>query len=433
MELELPDVIGKGYGDFWHSKQRYRVVKGGRGSKKSCTTALWIIANMMKYPRANTLVVRQYFYTHRDSTFAQLKWAVKRLHVEHLWKFKESKLEAIYLYSGTKILFRGMDDPLSITSITVDAGYLCWVWIEEAYQISNEEAFNKLEMSVRGIVPEGYFKQFTLTFNPWNKYHWLKRRFFDSEDEDVFTDTTTHHCNEWIDDDDRKAFSKMSENRRRVEEFGEWGISEGAIYSEFIENERDFYAVEWKKKYFLINGEKKHLEYINIGVDWGGNKSGHAFCATAITKDFEYVIILASRWIKATGTNPVQVMNLLETFLNQIIARYGFINDIYADSSEQMMLNLLRDSVRCGVRNSLKRPIVDRIDFTDTIMAQRRLFLTQACEPTVEFFKSAIWDPKVLKKKRLDDGSYDVDSGDAFEYSLERFMYYILPDLKPGR
>ena len=54
---------------------------------------------------------------------------------------------------------------LKITSISVDKGVLCWVWIEEAYEITNEDDFNKLDLSIRGEVPEGYFKQITLTLS----------------------------------------------------------------------------------------------------------------------------------------------------------------------------------------------------------------------------------------------------------------------------
>ena len=78
IRVNLPDVIGKGYTRFWKCKQRYRVVKGSRGSKKSATTSLWYIWNMLKYPQANTLVIRRFFNTHKDSTYAQLKWAMNR-------------------------------------------------------------------------------------------------------------------------------------------------------------------------------------------------------------------------------------------------------------------------------------------------------------------------------------------------------------------
>ena len=167
--LNLPDVVGKGYATFWNFKGRYRVVKGGRGSKKSCTAALWYIYMMMKMPLANTVVVRRYFNTHRDSTYAQLKWAINRLGVQGAWKCTINPMEITYLPTGQKILFRGFDDPQSITSITVEHGHLCWVWIEEAFQITNEAEFNKLDLSIRGKLPDGYFKQITFTFNPLTK------------------------------------------------------------------------------------------------------------------------------------------------------------------------------------------------------------------------------------------------------------------------
>ena len=134
LKIHLPDVVGKGYKQFWNFKGRYRVVKGSRASKKSKTTALWFIYNMMKYKDANTLVVRKTFRTLKESCFTELKWAVHRLHVDHLWEFKESPLEATYVPTGQKIYFRGLDDPLKVTSITVDVGCLCWMWIEEAHE-----------------------------------------------------------------------------------------------------------------------------------------------------------------------------------------------------------------------------------------------------------------------------------------------------------
>lgn len=171
LKINLPSKIGRGYKEFWNCKKRYRAVKGSRGSKKSTTTAQWIIYNMMKYPLANTLVVRRVFNTHKDSTWTQLKWAANNLGVSHLWHFSKSPLEATYKPTGQKILFRGLDDPMSITSITVEKGYLCWCWFEEAFQVMNEDDFNKIDMSIRGELPPGYFKQITLTFNPWSEKH----------------------------------------------------------------------------------------------------------------------------------------------------------------------------------------------------------------------------------------------------------------------
>ena len=103
--VSLKQVVGGGYKDFWNYKGRYRVVKGGRGSKKSTTTALNHITRMMEHPKANMLVIRKVFKDHRDSTWKQLKWAAKQLKVDDQWEFKVSPLEATYKPTGQTIYF----------------------------------------------------------------------------------------------------------------------------------------------------------------------------------------------------------------------------------------------------------------------------------------------------------------------------------------
>lgn len=165
-QIYLPDIVGRGYATFWNYKGRYRVVKGSRASKKSTTTAMNLIYRLMEYPDSNALVVRKTYRTLKDSCFNQLKWAIHRLKVDRHWKSTTSPLELTYLPTGQKILFRGMDDPLKITSVTVDKGYLCFLWIEEAYEIMDEAAFDTLDESIRGKAPPPLFKQITLSFNP---------------------------------------------------------------------------------------------------------------------------------------------------------------------------------------------------------------------------------------------------------------------------
>ncbi len=274
VDIRLPEVVGRGYGTFWRYKGRYRVCKGSRASKKSKTTALWYITNMMEYPQANALVVRKTFRTLKDSCFTELKWAIRRLGVEAFWDVKESPLEMTYKPTGQKIYFRGLDDPLKVTSITVDIGCLCWMWIEEAYEISSEDDFNMLDESIRGAVPEGsgLFKQITLTLNPWNEHHWIKKRFFDADpDDDILAMTTNYLCNEWLDKADLKVFEtmrKQNPRRYRVAGFGDWGIVEGLIFE------------NWEEKAFDIE-EIRRLASVKsaFGLDFGyTNDPSALFC-----------------------------------------------------------------------------------------------------------------------------------------------------------
>lgn len=250
--IYLPDIVGKGYKTFWNFKGRYRVVKGSRASKKSTTTAMNLIYRIMKYPKSNALVVRKTYRTLQDSCYAQLRWACDRLGVKEYFDFKLSPLEIIYKPTGQKILFRGLDDPLKVTSVTVDVGYLCFLWIEEAYEIMSESDFDMLDESIRGEVPKELFKQITLTLNPWNERHWIKNRFFDREDKDTLAITTNYLCNEWLDESDRSVFERMKVNNPRrfqVAGLGNWGIAEGLVYENFIEKSftldevRDFVTV----------------------------------------------------------------------------------------------------------------------------------------------------------------------------------------------
>lgn len=277
--VSLPDIVGKGYATFWHFKGRNRAVKGSRRSKKSKTTALWFIYFMMKYPEANTLVVRKTYRTLKDSCYTELKWAAKRLHVAHLWDFKESPLEAKYIPTGQKIYFRGLDDPLKVTSVTVEVGVLCWLWIEEAYEITSEDDFDTLAESLMGDCPDDLWKQITLTFNPWSDRTWIKRRFFDeiigrdpegkaiyserkspiSEDGETLAITTNYLCNEWLSDSDRKEFDRMKRERPRrynVAGLGNWGIVDGLVYE------------NWKEQNFTLEQLPKDAQSA-FGLDFG--------------------------------------------------------------------------------------------------------------------------------------------------------------------
>ena len=279
-KIYLPDVIGRGYKTFWNFKGRYRVCKGSRASKKSKTAALWHIYNMMKYPLANTLVVRQVYSTLKDSCYTELKWAINRLGVAHLWKCTQSPLEMTYKPTGQKIYFRGLDDPLKLTSITVEVGYLCFVWCEEAYQIVSEKDFNTLDESIRGALPEdsGLFKAITLTFNPWSSTHWMKKRFFDCEpDEDILAITTNYTCNEWLDASDLRLFETMKRenpDRYKVAGLGEWGIDGLVFFPEFTYTDHVIEPFnlpkEWRR-YITLDYGMDMLACYWIAVDTVGN------------------------------------------------------------------------------------------------------------------------------------------------------------------
>ena len=275
------EFVGGGYDDFWRFKGRYRVCKGSRASMKSKPTALWyaIWLNKKGFENANLVVFRKTYRTIKDSCFTDLKWALERIGKLNDWNVTLSPLEMTRKSTGQKILFRGLDDVLKITSITVEKGVLCWAWLEEAYEVTKEDDFNILDESIRGECPAPLFKQWTITFNPWNERHWLKKRFFDAEsDPDIMAITTDYRCNEWLDSADIKVFEEMKRrNPRRyaVAGLGGWGSVEGLVY------------VNWKELQFDVDKIALLPGVISVfGMDFGyTNDPSTLFCGLLDPKD----------------------------------------------------------------------------------------------------------------------------------------------------
>ena len=399
IKKNLPQIIGKGYATYWNYKGRYKVVKGGRGSKKSTTTALWIIYKMMQYPLANTLVVRRVFNTHKDSTYTQLKWASNVLGVSHLWKFSKSPLEATYVPTGQKILFRGLDDPMSITSITVEHGHLCWCWFEEAFQIMNEDDFNKVDMSIRGELPKGYFKQIMLSFNPWSEKHWLKKRFFDVKDDDILAITTNYTCNEFLGSDDKKLFEKMKINNPRrynIEGLGNWGIAEGLVYDNF--EELEFNIDEIKKRRNVKSA---------FGLDFGYTNDPTAFIASLVDLDNNEIYIFDEHYQKAMSNKMIADMIKYKGYSKELIT---------ADSSEPKSIDDLKHMGIYRVRPAKKGKdsILNGIQFIQDF----KIYVHPKCENTLIELSNYVWNTKEgnVINKPIDDYNHLMD---ALRYALE--------------
>lgn len=203
-------------------------------------------------------------------------------------------------------------------------------------------------------------------------------------------------------------------------------VAEGLIYRQFADD------TSGKTYHFLMHEKPKDIMEINIGVDFGGTGSGHAFVATAITRGFNKVIILASeRHMSKNGDiDPDRLGNLFVDFCLKIINMYGYVTHVYCDNAEQTLIAGLRTSARKGglswlrIEDALKTVINDRIRLTTRLMAQSRIFYMEYdCNTIVTAWCTAVWNPKKLTEdERLDDGTSDIDTLDAFEYTVERYI-----------
>lgn len=412
----LPDVIGGGYGKFWNDKSRYRVLKGGKGSKKSTTTVLNLIYRLMRYPDSNLLVVRGVMNTHRDSTFAQLRWAQEKLGVSHLWQNTVSPMEMTYKPTGQKILFRGFDDVLKLASTTVSKGYLCFVWIEEAFEIGSEADFDKLDLSVpRGNVPPHLFKQTTLTFNPWSETHWLKARFFDVKKENISTYSTNYLCNEWLDNTDKAVFERMKETNYRKYEvagLGNWGIAEGLVYENWqvLEFDPDKLGMVDESDGQSGTPAPTNWQYKHyFGLDYGYTNDPTAFIAFVVNPITKELFIYDEHY----------EVKMLNSDIADMIKRKGFAKErIRADCAEPKSNDDLR---RLGISRILpsvkgKDSIINGI----SKIQEYKIYVKPSCKNTIMELGSYCWK----KDKVTEAGLNEPEDKDNHLMDALRYAFY---------
>lgn len=400
---KLSEYVGGGYKDFWNFKGRYRVVKGSRASKKSKTTALWYAAWLNKdaYKDANLLVIRKTFRTLKDSCFTDLEWAMERLGVSDRWVSTTSPLEMTNKETGQKILFRGLDDPLKVTSITVKHGSLCWAWLEEAYELLNESDFDVLDESIRGECPAPLFKQWTITFNPWNEKHWLKRRFYDKEDDEILALTTNYTCNEWLDESDLKLFERMKETnprRYQVAGLGDWGIVEGLVYE------------NWREEAFNLDDVRTDRTQSAFGLDFGYTNDPSALFCGLVDEGNRRIYVFDEMYEK--GLNNGQIRDR--------ITALGYNKErITADAAEPKSIDELR---ALGIHARPAKKGKDSINNGIQFIQSYELIIHPRCVNFLTEISNYQWDKDRFGNsinKPIDDFNHLMD---AMRYALEAFV-----------
>ena len=404
-EIKMSQIVGGGYDEFWNCKKRYRVLKGGKGSKKSATTALNFIFRLMKEKDTNLLVVRQIMNTHRDSTFAQLKWAQEKLGVAHLWNNTVSPLEMVYKPTGQRIIFRGFDDVLKLASTTVPKGYLNYVWIEEGFEISNEADFDKLDLSVpRGKIPPPLYKQTTITFNPWSEGHWLKKRFFDTESSFVATFSTNYLVNEFLDSTDRLVFERMKKNNPRkyaVAGLGNWGISEGLVFE------------NWSVGEIQISKEDSYKWKSFFGLDYGYTNDPTAFIGFWANPLDKEIFIFTEFYQK----------RMLNCDIAEKIKSLGFNKErIRADCAEPKSNDDLK---RLGI-GRITPSVKGRDSILNGISAinEYKITVSKACVNTIRELSTYIYDERLNDRGQKLPKDTDNHLCDALRYAFEDVKFF---------
>lgn len=255
------------------------------------------------------------------------------------------------------------------------------------------------------------------TCNPDSPNHWFKE-FLDSK-ANIYHQHYTIDDNPFLTDEFVTALKQEYYGTVYYNRFilGQWVRAEGAIYKLFA-NKPDRYFISFEEL------KRKKIQMINVGVDFGGNLSKHAFVATGITNDYEVVVLVSERHDADTDSDKLSMLFI--DFIKRVFDMYSNIDTIYCDSAEQVLIRTLKKALydsgfNISVRNASKIEIVDRIRLVAGLISRNKFFYTLNADTVKDALTNAVWDETKIKTLRLDDGSSDIDTLDAMEYSIERY------------
>ena len=209
---------------------------------------------------------------------------------------------------------------------------------------------------------------------------------------------------------------------------GQRCVAEGRIYTSFDRNKNVIDIEDWNARTNsgFVNFLRNKIIAVTAGVDFGGNKSATTFTLSGFTKGFQETIVLKERYI-AEEITPAQLESQFMNWISECLIEYPILREVYCDSAEQVLIRGLKAAaikarLPVVIRNAQKGEIKDRIRFGVSMFAQQRFYILSSCKETIEAYDTALWDRNYNDDVRLDDGTTNIDSLDATEYSQEPYI-----------
>jgi len=493
--IDFSKAIGKYYGRgfFTNCDARYRVYEGARSTKKSYNMIGYeLVLKIVMCEFRNVVVIRQNDVDNRQSTFEQICFAIQDLGFSHKFTARKQPLEIEYTPTGQKIIFRGLNNPTSLNSIKFPHGYWTDTYYEEAYEIESYDDFRKVDGSMRGRLPEGYFFQNTLCLNAWSQDTWIYDTFFKGRLEDdynklddpktkymdfydpdfrlygrgLYLHKSTYKCNEFRDPDYDNSAAEMKRKAPeiyKVEFLGMWGNATESVYPEFngslvrpiqsfvgktngVPNKR-FYSFAIGVDVGLSNGMGKRLTVKKNEKPSEKVGAATTMCLVAITDDYEQICVVDEYFHSnnarqnASNTDGDRNDLNLQQQCEAMIRKLQQWEDMYSESGLMRgTVNVFVDNADTGFRDALEQE-AHRLGFwharfyasSKAVSIQSRVDFERIMMAYSDFLvsdKCPNLERELKFMRRGEKGEARADGSDHITNGMEYALIPLLPDLK---
>lgn len=397
MKLKLdPEIFNEAYlPHLFNYEKRKECYYGSAGSGKSVFVGQKLIVKGLNKKR-KILVIRKIGATQKDSCFQLIKDVLQQFKIYDQCKVNKTDL-TIELPNGSLFLFKGLDDPEKIKSITG----ITDIWCEEATELTLDDV-TQLDLRLRARADD---LQIIFSFNPTSKSNWVYTYFgFDIEKvpDNSMVLKTTYKDNKFLPQeyiDSLLAMKETNPTYYKIYVEGDFATLDKLIFPHYTVMDFD-----WKEK--LNSGNRTFLA---LGCDFG-YQDPTAFIASVVDDTEKVLYIFDEHYERG----------MLNTDIARMILKKGFRKErIFFDCAEPKSIQELK-------RNGIDRATPckkgkDSIKHGIQKVLQYKIIVHSSCVHTVDEFNNYCY------KKNKSTGEYTnepLDNGwchlmDALRYSMQ--------------
>lgn len=426
---------------------RQYLLFGGYGSGKSYAVATKIILKLIEEKRT-ALVVRNVFDTIRESCFSLFKDILESMGIlsetTRISGRVDGKVVAvtspmeIRFPNGSRIIFKGLDNPEKIKSING----VSIVWVEECSEISFQ-AYTELLGRVRG---KGTTKHFFLTCNPVGKWNWVYNTFFIKTNDDGSEETIQdpeevyrrrtvinrkngvyyHHStvddNPFVEESYKKQLDDMKlldQSVWVVSRWGRFGVDGIRVLPNFSVA-RD--AKVFKQK---VNSIPSQFQF--FGLDFGFEESYNALVSCAVDDENKDLYIYDEVYMNHITDDKFSQRE----DVRRVAERAGRCKKpICGDSAEPKSIQFYRQQ---GFNMYGARKYVgSRLENTKKMKRFRHIYCSPKCKNTIRELKELTYKKDKQGNLVYDEFNIDPHTFSALWYALDNYTVADIKKRKPN-
>ena len=297
---------------------------------------------------------------------------------------------------------------------------IAYCYCDEAIDY-NEEVWQLLKS--RLSLP---YSKCDFTGNPASPTHFIKK-FIDTVGLDVYAQSWTLFDNPFLPQAYVDALCKEYEGTIYYDRYvlGQWKRAEGTIYRKFADKPENYVIKQLPPRFLLME----------VGIDFGGNKSKTTFVLSGITYNFQSWVAVSAKKIDRQ-LSPDELNVEFVNWFRKVYDKYskytqsGFFYSNFDNAEPVLARGLetasIKANLRTQLRGALKIPVNNRIRLENAMIGAGRFYVyvdgsNDDAHNVKVALQEAVYDGKSQSDLRLDDGTSDIDTLDALEYSVERY------------